>query len=87
MAKVGIKNEKYKREVVEKIYSLLHDRVGAINEVAKRTGYHRETVRLTFAGKLKKPLPIVMEKATEVLAEYNEQHRKTMAALSKVVNN
>ena len=71
-------NEIYKHEFVAAVYAQISMIEGAINDIAERTGYHRETVRLTFKGKRQKSLPIVMEKAAECLEEYNAKHKANM---------
>jgi hypothetical protein len=80
-AKVQQKNETYKPEVIKAVYEKLHEWNGAIDEVAKATNYHRETVRLTLLGRRKKSLPAVMEASVVILKRYNEQSKATMKAL------
>jgi murein L,D-transpeptidase YafK len=84
--KIGGKNEQYNDEAVKLVYDQLHKWDGAINEVAKRCDLHRESVRLTLLGKAKRSLPLVMEKAAEVLKEYNLRHRKTMEAIKEAAS-
>ncbi len=78
-------NEKYSPEIIAALYEQLHQWEGAITEVAKRTNYHRETVRLTLKGQRRKSLPVVMETAVEVLNEFNQRHKKSMSNLASAL--
>lgn len=85
-AKVSIKYEKYKPEVIKKMYELLHEELGLINKVAIESGYHRETVRLTLIGKRKKSLDKVMQAGAKVLAAHNSRYKETMRAIHKATS-
>jgi hypothetical protein len=57
-----------------------------VDEVAARSNYHRETVRLTFLGKRKKSLSIVLEKAAEVIKERQTLERNRMDNVRRILS-
>jgi hypothetical protein len=84
--KITGKNEQYNKDTVKLMYDELHRWDGAISEVAKRCDMHRESVRKTLRGDYKRSLPLIMEKSAEVLREYNQRHKKTMAAIKEAAS-
>lgn len=83
--KVQQEKETSKDDLRKSLYLLVKGYEGAINEIANITGFHRETIRLTFLGRRKRSLNVVLEAASKVVRERRAAEQKAMQNVAAIL--